>query len=449
MAADATSALSFSCTTHHKTGAPAPHTEAVLASIRGVSKHTRIPLDLVAVVDRSGSMSGPKLALVKQGLQFIIKQMSENDTLGLVTFDTQVKCEFSSLKMDHKGKQEAVAKCDTIRTGGSTNLSGGLIQGLSEIPPQAQGDTRSASVLIFTDGVANAGVTTSEGIVHCMEGAKTQISRPYSVYSFGFGGDHCADTLRAISDSGEGLYYYLDSLESISTSFGDCLGGLLSVVAQNVTLECRPLAGSIQPPRDSGYAVQMTDGSCKLTVGDINSEEVKDIVFFVDAPVADDDIGDSVTSLCEVELQLFCLETNKMQRISHVVELKRSADEASWALNLDVEEHLLRVKATQAIDDADSLARRHDMATARARLTEACDMIVGSPVAASPALLSLQRDLSALRSDFASAEVYHTVGSKRSRETSMVWKKQKSANTSGTYFRTPNKGLMRDAFTPR
>ena len=43
--------------------------------------------------------------------------------------------------------------------------------------------------------------------------------------------------LEAISTQGGGVYYYIDSNEKIPESFADCLGGLLSVVGQNLSLK--------------------------------------------------------------------------------------------------------------------------------------------------------------------------------------------------------------------
>ena len=59
-----------------------------------------------------------------------------------------------------------------------------------------------------------------------------QIGRQVSVFTFGFGEEHEADVLQAIADAGNGLYYFVSDVESIPDSFCDCLGGLLSVVAQ-------------------------------------------------------------------------------------------------------------------------------------------------------------------------------------------------------------------------
>ena len=51
------------------------------------SSHT--PIDLVCVVDQSGSMSGEKMLLLKQTLVYITEQMNDLDRLAIVSFDTR------------------------------------------------------------------------------------------------------------------------------------------------------------------------------------------------------------------------------------------------------------------------------------------------------------------------------------------------------------------------
>ncbi|CAF3979495.1 unnamed protein product [Rotaria sordida] len=50
---------------------------------------SRVPIDLVCVVDQSGSMSGEKIALLKQTLVYIVEQMNELDRLAIISFNTQ------------------------------------------------------------------------------------------------------------------------------------------------------------------------------------------------------------------------------------------------------------------------------------------------------------------------------------------------------------------------
>jgi len=59
----------------------------------------RVPVDLVCVVDQSGSMQGEKIALLKKTLDYIIDQMRPLDRLAIVSFDTSAYNRSNGLKL--------------------------------------------------------------------------------------------------------------------------------------------------------------------------------------------------------------------------------------------------------------------------------------------------------------------------------------------------------------
>ncbi|KAI4995480.1 hypothetical protein ZWY2020_035383 [Hordeum vulgare] len=51
----------------------------------------RAPVDLVTVLDVSGSMNGYKLALLKQAMRFVIANLGPDDRLSVVSFSTKAR----------------------------------------------------------------------------------------------------------------------------------------------------------------------------------------------------------------------------------------------------------------------------------------------------------------------------------------------------------------------
>ena len=64
-------------------------------------------LDIVAVIDTSGSMSGSKLDLAKATLQFLVKNLTPTDSLSVVSYNSAVSVAVPLSKMDTAGKQAA------------------------------------------------------------------------------------------------------------------------------------------------------------------------------------------------------------------------------------------------------------------------------------------------------------------------------------------------------
>jgi len=83
--------------------------------------------------------------------------VTAKDRLSVVTYDSHVYVDFTLRNMNKDNKDFALKKIREIREGSSTNLSGGLIKGLCEMIDRTT-KNEVASVLLFTDGLANHGL---------------------------------------------------------------------------------------------------------------------------------------------------------------------------------------------------------------------------------------------------------------------------------------------------
>jgi ubiquitin/Mg-chelatase subunit ChlD len=255
-----------------------------MAKLKAVD-HTddqRKPIDIAVVLDRSGSMGGQKLDLCLKTLDWLCDNLSAEDKLALVSYDTEVKTEWPLTRMDAEGK----AKCRTILqgicAGSMTNLSGGLLAGIDALKSSTS-DVHS--VLLLTDGLANHGVTDISSITSLMQSSLTGPLANATVFTFGYGADHSQDMLRAISDTGKGVYYFVEEIDHVPTAFADCVGGLLSVVAQNVTLTCEvpaALAASgvrINKVHTTKQVQQLEQGiKVEVSLGDVYAQEERDVI---------------------------------------------------------------------------------------------------------------------------------------------------------------------------
>jgi Ca-activated chloride channel family protein len=116
----------------------------------------RAPLNISLVVDRSGSMSGEKLRYVKKAVEFVIQNLNPGDYLSIVQYDDQVQVLSPSAPVTDKSALLRLVA--SIREGGSTNLSGGMLEGFNQVKiTRKEGYVNR--VLLLTDGLANVGIT--------------------------------------------------------------------------------------------------------------------------------------------------------------------------------------------------------------------------------------------------------------------------------------------------
>jgi len=130
----------------------------------------RAAIDIVCVVDTSGSMHGERISLLRKSLRSLIKSMQSRDRLAVVNFGSLCEVPLKLTNMDESGKEQAKNVVKKLESGGNTYLSGGLLEGLKLIKQRIPDKANDVcSILLFTDGQANVGIMHTKGIVAAAE----------------------------------------------------------------------------------------------------------------------------------------------------------------------------------------------------------------------------------------------------------------------------------------
>ena len=204
------------------------------------------PLNLVLVIDESGSMSGDKIANLKSALHAFIERFRENDRITIVGFEHEARVIIEAEEKTNVGKISRAI--DDIHAEGSTNLHAGLMRGykmsLKHFDPE-----RTNRMIFWTDGNANVGVTESAEIAR---DSKRCIKRGISFVTIGLGVDMNNGLLREIADSGRGLMHYIGDAKDIRKTFIDEIDSVLAPAARKVRLKIS-FSGDLETPKIFGY----------------------------------------------------------------------------------------------------------------------------------------------------------------------------------------------------
>jgi hypothetical protein len=67
----------------------------------------------------------------------------------------------------------------------------------------------------------------------------------FSIHSFGFGTDHDEDLMTKICQMKEGSFYFIKELATLDEAFCNALGGVISLVATDVTIKLNNISKNI------------------------------------------------------------------------------------------------------------------------------------------------------------------------------------------------------------
>ena len=235
----------------------------------------RKPVNIIAVVDESGSMGGNKMEYAKKSLMKMVDHLGSEDRLGIIAFTSEVRTIFEPTMMETKNKDTYKNMVSKLQALSATNFSGGLIEAIN----QAKLLKGQCRIVMFTDGQANVGISTLEGILDL---AKKNLTEDITISCFGYGNDHDVKILTELSKLGKGNYYYIKNPDDALTAFARELGGLLSCSGQNFKFTVMPKdKAKIVKVLSDFTSKELDGGAVQITINDIYSEETKNLVFEV------------------------------------------------------------------------------------------------------------------------------------------------------------------------
>ncbi|KAK3136662.1 hypothetical protein QOZ80_5BG0440550 [Eleusine coracana subsp. coracana] len=248
----------------------------------------RLPIDLVAVLDVSGSMglaAAPlakkpsRLDLVKKAMKTIIMHLHDDDRLAIVAFNDKVVTEYTTNLFDIAGgRVSAKRRVDELVAKGDTAFKPGLTRAVEILDGRAD-KNRLGFVVLLSDGLDNSGIKWNDA---------TMVVK-YPVHTFGFSTGHDPKALLAIAQlSHGGTYSFIDgNLSKITHAFAMCLGGLKSVVAVDVEVKISlhsTFAVTIKKIESGGYKSSIESNVGVIVIDLLYAGEVKNFIIHLHVP---------------------------------------------------------------------------------------------------------------------------------------------------------------------
>lgn len=222
----------------------------IAARAKSAGRARQTPLNLVILLDRSGSMERPdRQAIVRRALEALGDSLQNADRLSLITFAREARLWADGLPGQEA--RQALHSLGKLIPEGGTNLEAALevayaTAGKHFLP---HGLNR---VILMTDGAANLGNTDAVALRSQVESRRRA---GIALDCFGIGWDGYDDErLEALTRNGDGRYAFLNDVAQVEADFHRQLAGALNVSAQNVKVQITFNAERVARYRQIGYA---------------------------------------------------------------------------------------------------------------------------------------------------------------------------------------------------
>ncbi|KZV37384.1 hypothetical protein F511_01252 [Dorcoceras hygrometricum] len=387
-----------------------------------ISHSPRASVDLVTVLDISGSMAGTKLALLKRAMGFVIQNLGPNDRLAVIAFSSTARRLFPLRRMSETGRQLALQAVNSLVANGGTNIADGLRKG-AKIMDDRREKNPVASIILLSDGQDTYTVTNGNDdqnqpnyklLLPSSVLPEESSGFKIPVHTFGFGGDHDASSMHSISEISGGTFSFIETEGVIQDAFAQCIGGLLSVLVKNLQVKidsvdprihlCSLTAGSypnrVSPNQHSGY----------IDIGDLYADEERDFLVSINVPT---EVSSDETSLLRVMCTYSDPLTKEMVNVEgEEVRIKRTEAAIQENVSIEVDRQQNRVQAAEAMAQARAAAENGDLAGA-VSILENCRKALSETAAAKSQdklCVALDAELKEMQERMASRHVYEASG---------------------------------------
>ena len=200
----------------------------------------RAPLHLVAVVDKSGSMSGEPLALVRASLLSALDHLREGDQLSIVLYGDRAHVHLEPTPVRGSTRAQIATRIREIESAGSTAMEEGLRTGYDVARQSMAAFKGTTRVMLFTDERPNVGNTEAAGFMGMAEAASRD---GIGLTTIGVGVQFGAELATKISSVRGGNLFFFEDGTAMKKTFASDFDTMVTELAHEFRVRIAPSAG--------------------------------------------------------------------------------------------------------------------------------------------------------------------------------------------------------------
>jgi Ca-activated chloride channel homolog len=197
----------------------------------------RTPVNVAFVIDRSGSMSGPRIAQAREAAVMAVNRLDQNDIASVVIFDDKVDVLIPSQPVNDRGIFANGIR--QIGTRGSTAIHDGVLEGAREVR-KFKDAKRLNRIVLLSDGQANVGPSRPADFARL---GSALLGEGISVSTIGLGLGYNEDLMLQLARASDGNHAFANAPNDLIQIFNREFDDVLAACAQTVAIDVEVGAG--------------------------------------------------------------------------------------------------------------------------------------------------------------------------------------------------------------
>ena len=210
-------------------------------------------VDLICIIDISGSIKGNKLTQLKHSLKAIISFMTPKDRLCIILFNDKAELYLDLEFMTDEKKKIFLDKIEKIKVRGGTNILSGLKKAIEILKEEKKKENdnnilmeqmRVKSLMLLSDGYDND-YDTDEITDEVKKITKGQ-NLSFTLHTFGYGDDYDSNLMSKLAIVRDGSFFAVENIDKIQDYFVNALGGCMSIIYSEVKIKVKLLKENVK-----------------------------------------------------------------------------------------------------------------------------------------------------------------------------------------------------------
>ncbi|MFO0550537.1 MAG: VWA domain-containing protein [Polyangiaceae bacterium] len=321
---------------------------------------TRPTLNLVLVVDTSGSMEGSAIERAKAACATLVEAMRDGDIVSIVTFGARPHVIVPSSVLDKKARASAAQAISAIVAEGTTDMAGGLTEGLNQARAHLRSDGINRMVLVG-DGVPN----DPAPIGPLADQAKQM---GIAITTLGLGPDFDETLMASVAQRSGGSFHFVDDASKVATVFEREITRLDRLVSRSTAVALVPGPG-VAIEDVVGWPEQVSGRGVYFDLGSLSEGDQRDAI--VKVRVSAHRNG-SKAELVDATISYVQAVAGASMEVTQFASLQVTSDAAALqdATVPEIEHQAARLTVADGIVTAIASARAGDVAGAKTKLDQ-------------------------------------------------------------------------------